>query len=796
MCAGAYIRSINRHHGGQCCNLEPQFHDMRVPAHAAGISYPTPRPALRAVPVPSLDSLRRRVVLPRGAARHALLWGTVVLVALGLTVLLGALGYAGTAPSTGLRLVTNLGVFACYALLGYLVCRPLLHRPPPPARALWLPIVAAAFGFVAAAGIIAVTGGAAPTNAQTGLPYNLSGAFQVVGIATIEVVIAVVLLCSLRALVLFKRSSASARNWRLMVGFMIAAALVLLTADPVDEVNRFVPHIVLLVATVVLMVANAFRLAWIVYLSFRQKLIAIALVVTLGTLLVMLLAYRSSGGWMGTYVLAGGTGTGHEIEIALSAVLSQPLSQFVTITLAFGVLYCATALLALLFHLPTAGALQQKTGEMEALQALARLSSEVFDRDKLINTIAVAPVEAGVAQAAWLALIDPRSGSLRPKLAAVHGLTPIQVKALTDTEALAADVCQRRKSLVLAQAPADHRVRARPGDGIGSLVVLPLRAHEADLGALFATRAIADGFEADDVAALETFAAQAALALTNADLVAERLERERLARELAIAREVQQQLLPQHLPCSGLLACAALSLPAEEVAGDYYDVVELGDDRYGVIVADVAGKGTRAAFYMAELKGIFQSVGRLTDSPKEVLVRANEALAGSLHRAAFISAIYAVVDARAGEVTVARAGHCPAILARADGRVELIRPAGLGLGLDRGPLFRRALEEERVEVGPGDTLLLYTDGLVESRSASGEEYGYERLATAVGRYRELGAEPLSDALLDELRRFAGRRTGPDMWEDDLTLVVLHWITHADAPILLKTRPSASTVPSA
>jgi phosphoserine phosphatase RsbU/P len=765
----------------------PPFRPNRPSGAPVSHRPPPPHPlrsTLRAVPLPFLPLLRRPGA-PSGRGRTVLLWVAAAAGFAALLVYQGALAAVSTPPALPTRIAANIAVAASFGLLGYLIARPLTERPLHPIRAFWLPLVVGGLGLAAAAGLVAATGGPAEIDPHQGVPVGFGGALQVSGLALIEATVALVLLSSLRTLVMFKRTSASERNWRLMLGMMAAAALMLVGSSPLQEVTSFVPHVLLLVLAVLFMVANAFRLSWIVYLPFRQKLTTLGLAVGLIALLGLFLANRADAGWMGAFVFEGGSRTGQSLEIALSAVFSQPLSQFVTMAMAFGVLYAATALLALLFHLPTAGALEQKSGEMEALRALAQLSGTVFDRDRLVDTIAAAPVEAGVAQAAWLALVEPQSGSLRPRIVAARGLTPIQIKALTDVEALAAEVRQRGEPLLLRHAPADHRVRARPGDGIGSLLVLPVRAHEEDLGALFATRTVSDGFEADDVAALQTFAAQAALALTNADLFAERIERERLERELSIAREVQQRLLPQQLPCSPSVACAALSLPALEVAGDYYDVVDLGAGSFGVIVADVSGKGTSAAFYMAELKGIFQSVSRLTRSPKEMLVRANEALAGSLGRTAFISAVYAVVDEQAQTLTLARAGHCPVALARASGEVRLLRSGGLGLGLDRSDLFARTLEEKTLRLEPGDTLVLYTDGLVEARGTSGEEYGYERLEAALGRHHREGPEALRDALLRDLRRFTGRTATPEeeSWEDDLTLVVVKW---AGAPALTAT----------
>ncbi len=722
------------------------------------------------LPTVSLSSLSLAHVRPALAARRArrvVLW---LLVAVGCALLVVhhfRVAAIGEPPTQMTLVLVNLGVVACTALAALLLADTLSRRTYNPVRALWHPFVAGLLGLGVAAGSAALAGGVS-VDPATGVPDGFVDVIHLSVIALVEVAVALVLLVSLRALILFKRTRGSVRNWRLLLGAMVAASLVLVGAGPTDAANESWLPIVLLVAAVVLMVLNTFRLAWIVYLPFRQKMGTLGLCVGLIGCLSLLIGYAGRG-------LEAGSDFGPDLyigDLTLTSIFSQPLSQFVTVSFGFGILYAATAVLSLLFHLPTAAALQQKTGEMEALQALARLSGEVFDRDKLVDTIAGAPVEAGVAQAAWLALIDAGSGSLAPRITAALGLTPVQIKALTDYEALARDALDAGKPLLLRQAPADHRVRARPGDGLGSLLVLPLIAHEEPMGALFATRAVAEGFEEDDVEALATFAGQAALALNNADLFTERLERERLERELAIAREVQQRLLPQHLPELDGVALSATSVPAQEVCGDYYDFVRIGPHCLGVIVGDVSGKGTSAAFYMAELKGIFQSASRLTQSPAELLCQANEALAGSLGKHAFITAVYGILDAEDGVFTFARAGHCPVALARADGTVELLRAGGLGLGLDRGPLFRRALTEEQIHLQPGDTFVLYSDGLVETRdrAGTGDEFGYDRLAAAVARHRALGPDALRDALLADLYSFAGH----DAWDDDLTLVVVKW----------------------
>ncbi|HUF09877.1 MAG TPA: PP2C family protein-serine/threonine phosphatase, partial [Rhodothermales bacterium] len=204
--------------------------------------------------------------------------------------------------------------------------------------------------------------------------------------------------------------------------------------------------------------------------------------------------------------------------------------------------------------------------------------------------------------------------------------------------------------------------------------------------------------------------------------------------------------------------------------GDYYDFVEIGPERWAFIVGDVSGKGTSAAFYMAELKGVFRALSRLTQAPSQFLDYANQALAHSMEKNVFISVVYGILDLEKEQFTLARAGHCPVAMVNGSGESRYLRTEGLGLGLDRGKLFAKVLEEETISLRRGDVFVLYTDGVVESRNESGEEYGYDRFIDAVRHHHGKPVKEMHSALLADLNRFLGRAD----YDDDMTLLVLRW----------------------
>jgi serine phosphatase RsbU (regulator of sigma subunit) len=258
------------------------------------------------------------------------------------------------------------------------------------------------------------------------------------------------------------------------------------------------------------------------------------------------------------------------------------------------------------------------------------------------------------------------------------------------------------------------------------------------------------------------------------ELLQQKAEKERLEQELRIARSIQMSLLPH-----GSLVFPGVSLsghcePAREVGGDYYDFLPLDDSRMGILIADVAGKGTSAALYMAELKGVVLSLSQRHTSPRDLLIDANRIISKHLDARSFITMTYAVVDVTARTMTMARAGHCPLVYVpgpHAESRTSrALQPDGMVLGLqfDTGEVFSRTLEELTLPVGPGDLFLLYTDGISEAMNPEGDYFGDTRLADLAQQYADLSSNELSERILGEVKTFAGAAAQ----HDDMTMVLL------------------------
>jgi phosphoserine phosphatase RsbU/P len=255
-------------------------------------------------------------------------------------------------------------------------------------------------------------------------------------------------------------------------------------------------------------------------------------------------------------------------------------------------------------------------------------------------------------------------------------------------------------------------------------------------------------------------------------LLVEQDEKRRLEQELQIARDIQMSLLPHGALKAPGMAVAAFCAPAREVGGDYYDFLPLADGRVGMLIADVSGKGTSAALYMAELKGLMLSLSRMHTSPRALLIEANMIIKDHLDSRSFITMTYAVVDRTAGTLTCARAGHTPFMrIAGGDTRrVDVLAPDGmvLGLNLDGGERFERYLEELTLPIAAGDVFFFFTDGVSEAMDADGECFGESRLSTFLAENAGQAPEAIRDRLVEEIAAFVQGQPQ----HDDITMVIV------------------------
>ena len=275
-----------------------------------------------------------------------------------------------------------------------------------------------------------------------------------------------------------------------------------------------------------------------------------------------------------------------------------------------------------------------------------------------------------------------------------------------------------------------------------------------------------------------------------ADLLTQAKEKRRLEAELRIARDIQMSLLPEGTASVPGLAVTAACRPAREVGGDYYDFIRLDEHRLGVLVADVSGKGTSAAFYMAELKGVVLSLSRFHRSPRELLIEVNRILTSTLDGRTFITMTYVVLDLAARRLTYARAGHTPLVhvpFAPEGPRTpRVLAPDGLVVGLQIDGVeekFAELLEESTFPIETGDLVALFTDGVTEAMNEESDLFGEERLGRTLTEQIHLSSDDLKQRVLGDVEAFAGAAEQ----HDDMTIVLLR-VGDAPSPALSASRP--------
>ncbi len=292
-----------------------------------------------------------------------------------------------------------------------------------------------------------------------------------------------------------------------------------------------------------------------------------------------------------------------------------------------------------------------------------------------------------------------------------------------------------------------------------SEVDIPLRSHGKMIGVLNAQHRELNGFSPGRIQLLEGLAGHIATAIDNAQLFQhERKEKERMARELAEARNIQRSLIPGEPPAIPGFIVDGTCLPCLEVGGDWYDYIALPDGCLGVVLADVSGKGMGAAMLMSSTRTVLRLVAEGRHSPAEVLSRLNHVLLKDFPAAKFVTMVYAILDPKNATVVFANAGHCYPLLVDSNGAQLLKTEQGLPLGI-REITFT----EQKIEMMPDSRLVLYSDGVTEAMNSSSEQYGESRLASHIA-----DQSTNIQTLLEDINIFRGNSPA----SDDVTVVMI------------------------
>jgi phosphoserine phosphatase RsbU/P len=321
----------------------------------------------------------------------------------------------------------------------------------------------------------------------------------------------------------------------------------------------------------------------------------------------------------------------------------------------------------------------------------------------------------------------------------------------------------------LADAPELAKLRTSPF-GSTSVMVTPLLYGKQNMGVLALGQTGKNAnFTQSDFVIFKSIAEQSAFALYNAIIYSEANEKKRLDHDLQIAREIQGVLLPSVAPSFDGFEIHGLNIPARQVSGDYLDYIKVDDERLGVVIGDVSGKGVPASLIMAICRSVLRSTAPGNPSPSDVLGKVNRQLYPDIKEDMFISMAYVILDHVHNAVTLARAGHdAPLLYKNSAQTVTPVKPPGMAVGIDSGDVFDRITRDFSLELERDDCLIFYTDGVTEALNAEGDEFGLERMMRSVQQSAVKGAPAIIDRLTEEVRTFIGS----EPQNDDITLIAI------------------------
>lgn len=526
---------------------------------------------------------------------------------------------------------------------------------------------------------------------------------------------------------------------------LIVAGMLILFENPFFFISDWI-KLGLLFFSLILIVYFSVMTRWVAYLTLRQKLNSIFFL-GLSVVILFLLLYEEG---VFTYDLGGLL---HEYFFYRYFILG--------VAALFVASYSLFSILVLIFNLPTGFVFEKTRGDLVSFQKIQQSILPGLAREGAIRTLLEAALLSSNSKCGWIEMegedtVFTSSGIRREEAVRLKQDVNLRKMVLENRAVWQVQDLKRNHPLNLF----NRRYR--------SLLVVPIQTRFADLGALFLVQDIPSGFSEENIEVLKSFADQAALALENITLTEKSLEIERYREQLAIARQMQLKLYPKAFPDSGYLRVFARNQQAESVGGDYYDILTTSPGVYKIIIGDVSGKGTTAAFYMAQVKGMFQSLARTTADPVRFLTLINQAISACMEKGSFITLTYIHLDLNTGQARLARAGHCPTLFYEASsGKLVWLVEGGLALGVVRDESFQSHIQTQEISVQTGDRIFLFTDGLVEARNDEGEEFEYERFMTAAQDGLHLDPEQLSENIIREVQDFSG-----GFIEDDYTLMIL------------------------
>ncbi|WP_057939143.1 GAF domain-containing SpoIIE family protein phosphatase [Algoriphagus resistens] len=544
-------------------------------------------------------------------------------------------------------------------------------------------------------------------------------------------------------LILYQKTKRVVKQWQAYEIAMLLAMFLVFFDRGANEYPFFFGLVLLGILAIIL----STNLKWIPYLTFKEKwksLLFLSVIIASVGYLIWRTFVREDQ-WVYPINLTG--------------------SLFLISLFWFVLIYAVLSFLVTLFNLPTSSVFEQKLTEAINFQRLSQSIQPEENEEQVLDILMDSCMSAAYADAAWLAMTSEEfpDGIFQERF--------IDRKTREEIS----DLIQQRK-------PAQEWAAEKRLDNLSpltlrldhpkfeSVLLVPLVINKSIIGKIVLCKEVKDGFNKEMLNIISTFGRQACIAVENHRLLNQAILNERYQEELKIAQRVQKSLLPTRLDHNQFFDICAYSNAADEVGGDYYDTYKLDEDRYVLIIGDVSGKGTSAAFHMSQMKGIFQSLIQLNLSPADFMIKANAALGKCLEKNHFITASIFIINTAKQTICHSRAGHVPTLFHQVkENKADYLEIDGLGLGILRNMHYEKHVVEKTFTYQSGDVLVLFTDGIVEAKNEKSHQFGYERIKTLLEVYHKQNPPEIQSKIIDSLHAFVG---GNGLIDDDYSIMVV------------------------
>ncbi len=400
---------------------------------------------------------------------------------------------------------------------------------------------------------------------------------------------------------------------------------------------------------------------------------------------------------------------------------------------------------------------------VRALVNAFRLAGQSLDLDRVLSGILDGVGSLIDYDAAAIYVVDPNTGQMQGHLVRGCAMGAPGTRPPSGELDVVGRVLSSGEPVLVGDAssqdqPIEGRASAR-----AEIVVPIVSSRSRVMGALNLKSDHANAYDPLTLDLLTLFASAVAVTIESALLHAEMMLQRPLESQVGVARQVMEGLLPRVTPLLEGFDVAGVNETSYEVGGDYYEFIPLGDDRWGIVIADVVGKGLGAALLVSAIRASVSALAGHELALRAIIRKANRFFHESVEDGKFVTLFYAVMDVRTRRLIYVNAGHLPPVLLRSNGDIEFLEEGGVPLGLFDDPQYFEGFARLRT----GDLVALFTDGVTEAMGAGEQPYGLEHLTETLARVRTASAAESCDAVMQDLHRFSGSPA-----EDDRTLVVL------------------------